>query len=139
MKLRLRLLIPVAIALPLLSIAVVPSLAQDSSQRMQQVNCDSPQTTVEINICASREYQAADKKLNSAYQALRSRLDRQQQKRITDAQLAWIKFRDATCAYEGGVFQGGTAAGPIGTSCLARITQQRTKELEGYLQDINNR
>lgn len=139
MKLRLRLLIVVALALPLLDVAIAPSLAQDSSQRTPQVNCDSLQTTVEINICASREYQAADKKLNSAYQALRSRLDRQQQKRITDAQLAWIKFRDATCAYEGGEFEGGTAAGPIETSCLARTTQQRTKELEGYLQDINNR
>jgi uncharacterized protein YecT (DUF1311 family) len=139
MKLRLQLLILVAIALPLLDVAIAPSLAQDSSQQTPQVNCDSPQTTVEMNICASREYQVADKKLNSAYQALRSRLDGQQQKRITDAQLAWIKFRDATCAYERGEFQGGTAAGPTGTSCLARVTQQRTKELEGYLQDANNR
>lgn len=105
---------------------------------MQQVNCDSPQTTVEVNICASREYQTADKKLNSAYQALRSKLDRQQQKRITDAQLAWIKFRDATCAYEGGEFEEGTAAGSVETSCLARTTRQRTKEVEGYFQATNN-
>jgi len=139
MKLRSRLLIIVAIALPLLDVAVIPSLAQNSSQPVQQINCDSPQTTAEMNICASREYQAADKKLNTTYQALKSRLNRQQQQRITDAQLAWIKFRDATCAYERGVFQGGTAAGPIGTSCLARITQQRTKDLERYLQDVNNR
>ena len=138
MKLSLRLLILIAIALPLLDVAIAPSLAQDSSQRTPQVNCD-PQTTGEMNICASREYQAADKKLNSAYQALKSKLDKQQQKRITNAQLAWIKFRDATCAYERGQFEGGTMAGPIGTSCLAKITQQRTKELERYLQDINNR
>lgn len=140
MKLRSRLPILAATALSLLGVAIAPSLAQDSWQRIaQQVNCDSPQTTMEMNICTSREYQAADRKLNSVYQALRPRLSRQQQKRMTDAQLAWIKFRDATCAYERGQFEGGTMAGPIGTSCLARITQQRTKELEGYLQDINNR
>ncbi len=63
-------------------------------------------TTMEMNICTSREYQAADRKLNSVYQALRPRLSRQQQKRMTDAQLAWIKFRDATCAYERGEFEG---------------------------------
>ena len=139
MKLRLRLLILFALALPLSGVAIAPSLAQDSSQRMQQVNCDSAQTTADIVDCASREYQAADKKLNSAYQALRSRLDRQQQKRITDAELAWIKFRDAACAYEAGEFEGGSAAGYTETFCLARTTRQRTKELEGYLQDINNR
>lgn len=140
MKLSLRLLIFVAIA-PCVALrcAIAPGLSQDSSQRTPQVNCDSPQTTVEMNICASREYQVADKKLNSAYQSLKSRLDRQQQKRVTDAQLAWIKFRDATCAYERGEFEGGTATGPVETSCLARTTQQRTKELERYLQGINNR
>ncbi len=45
MKLRLRLLIVVALALPLLDVAIAPSLAQDSSQRTPQVNCDSLQTT----------------------------------------------------------------------------------------------
>lgn len=140
MKLCLQLPILAAFALPLLGVAIAPSFAQSSSQLLtQRVNCDSPQTTTEMNICAGREYQVADRKLNSVYQALRSKLSGQQQKRMTDAQLAWIKFRDATCAYERGQFEGGTMAGPVGTSCLARITQQRTKELEGYLQDINNR
>lgn len=140
MKLRSRLPILAAIALPLLGVAITPSFAQSSSQILtQSVNCDSPQTTTEMNVCAGREYQVADRQLNSVYQSLRSRLRVQQQKRMTNAQLAWINFRDATCAYERGQFEGGTLAGPTGTYCLARITQQRTKELQGYLQDINNR
>lgn len=134
MKLRLRLPIFATVALPLISF-VAPSLARDSTP----LNCNNPQTTAEMNLCASQEYQAADQKLNSVYRALKPKLNKQQQQRITDAQIAWIKFRDASCAYEKGQFEGGTLAGPTGTTCLARVTQQRTKELEGYLRDINNR
>ncbi len=124
-----------ALVLPFSSEAA-PSLAQSSGS---QVNCASPETTRDMNICADREYRAADRKLNQTYQALKSKLSGQQQQRMTAAQLAWVKFRDANCAYARGEFEGGTAAGPVGTYCLARTTEQRTKDLSGYLQDVNNR
>ena len=124
-----------ALALPF-SFEATPSLAQSSGQ---QVNCASPESTRDMNICADRDYRAADRKLNQVYQALKSKLSGQQQQRLTNAQIAWLKFRDANCAYARGEFEGGTAAGPAGISCLAQTTEQRAKELSGYLQDINNR
>lgn len=130
MTLRLRMRILSVITLPLFSVAIIPSLAQ-------QVNCANPQTTLEMNICAGRAYQTADRKLNQVYKTLQSKLKVQQRQRLSNAQLAWIKFRDATCNYERGQFEGGTAAGPVGGSCLARVTEQRVKDLEGYLQDTN--
>lgn len=126
------------LTLTLLNITISPSFSGDR-QIAEKVNCASPQTTADMVVCADREYQAADKKLNRVYQQLQSKLSRNQKQRITNAQLAWIKFRDTNCDYERGQFEGGTMASPIGISCLAEMTAKRTKELENYLQDLENR
>ena len=125
------------LTLPLLNIAILPSLSQPEQLIAQKVNCNSPQTTVDMNICADREYQTADKKLNQIYRQLQAKLSRNQKQRMTNAQLAWIKFKDANCDYERGQFEGGTMASHIGISCLADMTEKRTKELQEYLQDTN--
>ncbi len=53
------------ISLPLFSIALLPGLAQGSSQPIAQgVNCNNPQTTADMRICADGQYKAADKKMN---------------------------------------------------------------------------
>lgn len=134
MKLYLQTFVLLVLTLPLLNIAILPSLSQPEQLLAQKVNCNSPQTTVDMTICADREYQTADRKLNQIYQQLQAKLSRNQKQRMTNAQLAWIKFRDANCDYERGQFEGGTIANPTGISCLADMTKKRTKELENYLQ-----
>jgi uncharacterized protein YecT (DUF1311 family) len=138
MKLRSFLGILVAVALPLTGIGLRQSTAQDTSQLItQRINCGNPNSTVEINECARRDAVAADSKLNQVYQQLRPRLAGQQRQRLTDAQQAWIQFRDTTCEYERGEWSNGTGA-PYGYSiCLERVTRQRTEDLERYLQRIN--
>lgn len=131
MKSPLWLLIITAIALPLSNVSIAPSIAQ-------QANCKNPQTTRDMIRCAGSEVQAADRKLNQVYQQLIGKLDGQQKERLTTAQLAWINFRDRTCAYEQGRFEGGTFAPVANASCRARVTQQRTKDLENYLQAVND-
>ena len=110
-----------------------------SSCFAQKVNCENPMTTQDMNICAGQKYKVVDRKLNQVYRQLQSRISGKQKQRMTDAQLAWIKFRDANCIYEKGEFEGGTMASYVGTSCFAGMTQKRTKELEEYLQDLNSR
>ena len=127
------------LSLSILNIAISPILSQNRQQIAQKVNCASPQTTADMTNCADREYRAADKKLNQVYQQLQSKLTANQKQRITNAQLAWIKFRDASCDYERGQFEGGTMASPVGIHCLAEMTAKRTKELEKYLQDLESR
>jgi uncharacterized protein YecT (DUF1311 family) len=131
MKLRSWLVMISAIALPLTSVPTSPSIAQ-------QVDCTNPMTTVDMRMCAGREAETADRKLNQVYQQLSSKLSGQQKERLITAQLAWIKFRDQTCAYEQGRFEGGTFAPVALASCLARVTQQRTQDLDNYLQEVNN-
>ena len=45
------------------------------------------------------------------------------QRKLQTAELAWIEFRDANCAFEGTQAAGGE------NSCKIRITEQRTEEL----------
>jgi uncharacterized protein YecT (DUF1311 family) len=99
----------------------------------QTINCDKAVNTIEINECAGRAAKAADRKLNQVYQQLRPKLSSKQRQRLTQAQLEWIKFRDRTCEYEAGEWEGGTGANAAYSSCLARVTTQRTADLQRYL------
>lgn len=138
MNCKLKLISYSTILIPLLCFSSLPSFAQKPERKLaQKVNCESPMTTVEMNICAAQEYQVADRKLNRVYRQLQSKLNGKQKQRLTNAQLAWIKFRDTNCNYERGQFEGGTMASQVGTYCLATMTEKRTKELESYLQELD--
>ena len=97
------------------------------------IKCLKATTTVEINECTSREAKAADRQLNQTYQKLRPKLSTKQRQRLTQAQSEWIKFRDRTCEYEAGEWEGGTGASAAYSACISRVTQQRTADLQRYL------
>ncbi|MEG3898227.1 MULTISPECIES: lysozyme inhibitor LprI family protein [unclassified Microcoleus] len=106
-------------------------------QIAQQPNCKNPQTTLDMNVCSSQEFQAADSKLNQVYQQLQAKISSRQKQRLTVAQRTWIKFRDENCDYAKGQFEGGTLAASTYGYCRARVTQERIKDLEGYLKQAN--
>ncbi|MBF2017182.1 MAG: DUF1311 domain-containing protein [Rivularia sp. T60_A2020_040] len=140
MKLRSNLQKIALISLPILGIVASPNLADANSFKIaQNVNCNNPQTTLEMRVCAGKSYETADKKLNQVYRQLKPKLNAKQQKRLVDAQTAWIQFRDKSCAYEAGEAEGGTLEPVLKLSCLTDVTQQRVKDLEGYLKIVNNR
>ena len=117
---------------------LLPSKASNTSlQLAQQPNCKSPQTTQEQNACSSQEFQAADRKLNQVYQQLQPKLNSKQKQRLIVAQRSWLKFRDESCNYEMGQFEGGTLAASTYGYCRARVTQERVKDLERYLQQAS--
>lgn len=100
-------------------------------------DCFEPQTTSQMNYCSGLEMKEADEQLNLIYQQLTGKLSDLQKQRLTKAQLAWIDFRDKTCEYEKGQFEGGSIALSTYNYCLTRITKQRITDLENYLQQTN--
>ena len=117
---------------------LLPSKASNIPvQVAQQPNCKNPQTTLDMNICSTQEFQATDSKLNQVYQQLQAKISTRQKQRLTAAQLTWIKFRDENCAYAKGQFEGGSLAASTYGYCRARVTQERIKDLEGYLKQAN--
>ncbi|MCL1463784.1 lysozyme inhibitor LprI family protein [Argonema galeatum] len=105
----------------------------------QQPNCNDPQTQSEMNACAGISYQNADRKLNQVYQQLLPKLPAARKQKLVTAQQAWLRFRDASCVFERSEVEGGTMAPMIYSGCLATVTEQRTKDLERYLDSVNNR
>ncbi|HEY6144073.1 MAG TPA: lysozyme inhibitor LprI family protein [Flavobacterium sp.] len=84
------------------------------------------------------QYEKADKELNIVYKKLKSKLTEKQKIELTDAQKAWIKFRDLNCKFisQGGDDGGGPYENKIKIDCLTQSTLERTKELKDLLEDF---
>jgi uncharacterized protein YecT (DUF1311 family) len=118
------------------------SYAQDAPKT--PLNCNNAIAQVEMNLCAKQQAETADKHLNSAYQKLQSRYTtdlrqadnsqinrvKQQYQQLINAQKTWIKLRDTTCEYERSRFEGGSIAPMIYHSCVAKLTDRRTADLQ---------
>lgn len=113
-----------------------PGLAWAQSGRL---DCSKASATPEINACAERDLERADRKLNEAYRMMLGRIDKSDltppqraewRKSLQDAQRRWIAFRDADC--DGVVpfeWFGGTGATAAVLGCKSAKTEARTKEL----------
>lgn len=112
-----------------------PSIATPGNTIAQQLNCNNPGSNVEYKECARRTYEQADRQLNQVYQQLRSKLNSAERKQLTDAELGWIQFRDKNCSFEVYPSRGGTGYGGFLSSCLERMTRERTTDLERYMEE----
>jgi uncharacterized protein YecT (DUF1311 family) len=103
-----------------------------------QINCANPTSNIEYKECAYRAYVVSDKKLNQVYKQVVSTLVAKEKQHLTDAQLAWIKYRDSNCDFE--IYQslGGTGYGGFLSNCLERMTNARTKELQNWQKERSN-
>lgn len=105
------------------------------------VDCAQPQTQSAMNICAAREFEAADAALNAQWSATRAVMrTRDMMDPATDerpgyfeqllaAQRAWLAFRDAHCAAEGYAARGGSMEPLLVAICRTGLTQARTAQL----------
>lgn len=115
------------------ALIALPALAQD-------VDCAMAEAQVELTYCAEQDWIAADADLNAAYSVARKLMqgidaDLEASQRgaadyLRDGQRAWVTFRDATCAAEGYAMHGGSAEPMVIYGCRARLTEQRTADLE---------
>jgi uncharacterized protein YecT (DUF1311 family) len=86
------------------------------------------QTTVEMDQAAGQRFQAADRQLNQAYQRLLPGLPKPARAKLANAQIRWIKFRDAWAEVRMDRYRGGTAAKIAYTDARTAATQRRTQD-----------
>lgn len=103
----------------------------------QPLNCQKANTQLELNQCADLSAKAADRKLNQVYQQVRAKYRGEQETLLLNAEEAWVKFRDASCAFSRSRFAGGSIAPMVYSNCLTNLTKQQTQELKSYLQEGN--
>ncbi|MEO5616094.1 MAG: lysozyme inhibitor LprI family protein [Cypionkella sp.] len=122
----------------LAALTALPAAAQD-------VDCANAETQIELTYCAEQDWLAADADLNAAYgvarklmQSIDADLEASQRGAadyLRDGQRAWVTFRDATCAAEGYTMHGGSAEPMVIYGCRARLTEQRTADLEAMAEE----
>lgn len=99
-----------------------PVVAQSQAAMNAQAGQDLKRSDAAMNAQWQRTYaymKGRDRFGNFGYAA-----------KTLDSQRAWLKFRDAQCTIEGGQYAGGTAEPMARTTCLARLTKQRTAQLK---------
>ncbi|MFM6209349.1 MAG: lysozyme inhibitor LprI family protein [Planktothrix sp.] len=118
--------------------AIVFGVANNSRA---QSRCDNMQSQADMNGCAIEEYKNADAQLNAAYQRLTYIVSPERKAKLTQAQLAWIQFRDNQCLFELTNTRGGRSNGVEGSmapiirySCLKHWTEKRTNDFNQYIQ-----
>ncbi len=74
----------------------------------------------------------ADRQLNERYKELRGRLDGPARQKLLTAQLAWLKYRDAECAFQ--VRRWAETPRGLEPMCLAGLTEARVAQLEAALE-----
>jgi len=125
-----------------LFLAPVMAVADD------KVDCSDPQVQMEMNYCAEQDYKAADAVLNTAYKKAMASMKETDSYLSDDmkgaadallaAQRAWIPYRDKACASAGYIVRGGSMEPMIIYQCMARITKERTAELNDLAQGMGN-
>ena len=117
-----------------LALASSIKITADKPTKQKVTECSNPITQAAMNFCSKLSAEAADKELNQVYQELRKKLrGTPPEKKLIEAQLAWIEFRDADCAFEISRFEGGSIVPLVYATCLESRTKQRIKTLENYL------
>ncbi|SDN51055.1 lysozyme inhibitor LprI family protein [Vreelandella arcis] len=89
-------------------------------------------STLDIITCISSEYERQDQRLNENYQRLRSQLSSRRREQLLTAQRAWIKYKEANCAFYADP-EGGTLARVNANACVLNETIQRADELENLM------
>lgn len=93
------------------------------------ISCNNTGTQAELEQCATQALNQADAELSQTYVDYRNQLDRRQQDKIRDVQLAWIKYRDLSCKYASINVSGPAHALSLQT-CLTEKTKERTREIK---------
>jgi len=106
-----------------------------SQNQKEKDPCAEAQSQAEMNMCWGKEYKAADAKLNKTYQDFMSKLEESEKVQLKNAQLAWLKYRDANCEFVADQYKGGTMRPMILAICLADVTNARVNELKSQIKD----
>ena len=108
----------------------------------QAASCAQPNTQMEMNRCASIDYQREDASMTAQWRKTLAYMRAQDRdpnsnsdKRpnygdtLLDSQRAWLRYRDTQCAIEGYAARGGSMEPMLIATCKATMTAARRKTL----------
>jgi uncharacterized protein YecT (DUF1311 family) len=112
----------------------VLALATATGTQTEAVDCSQvPGTQATLNACAFQDFESATAAYSAAYKTLSQSVGNQQRKLLRQVQTEWIQYRVKACEFEKSGVEGGSAAPMINWQCQARMTRERTAELQRFL------
>lgn len=92
------------------------------------LDCEKEKTALARDACHQRAHEAADKAVNKHFERVMRALEKfpRCHEELRSAQLAWLRFRDQQCAFEGSMSQKGRTV-----RCLRELTEARANYLQG--------
>jgi uncharacterized protein YecT (DUF1311 family) len=124
-------------ALVLLVAVAGPAAAEDD------IDCVNTMAQQDMNICAERDFEAADAGLNAMWKDARAaaKADDAEQpddlkgadEALVAAQRGWLTYRDGQCKLAGFEARGGSMEPMLVSGCMADLTRRRTEELKEYV------
>ncbi len=117
----------------------------------EEIDCGNAMTQAEMNMCANKDYEAADKELNAVYRKAMASMKATDTEladidtnlvgaveALKNAQRAWIGYRDGQCELAGFEARGGSMEPMLVSGCLADLTKKRTDELKELANGFGN-
>ncbi len=114
------------------------------------LDCENALTTLDMNQCALRVFEAADRELNAVYRdAIATLTDWTRDlgtlppsqddpvASLRAAQRQWITYRDRNCEWHAALAMGGTIRTLYHIGCKTRMTEERTQELREHVTEQN--
>lgn len=108
-------------------------LAGSKEDPFKGTNCARAQVQMELDYCAGKDFEAADKKLNALYRKLMAGYDAKNQALLMAAEKNWLAYRDSECELETAESEGGTIHPMESSICLTEKTKARIRELQAEL------
>ncbi len=117
--------------------------AQALDRAADGIDCNAPDSTLALDLCAADRADEADALLNTTYRHARSQLQQQAadgscthcadaEKQLIHAQRAWIQLRDDDCAAVYAFNADGTSRNSARSHCQTTLTQDRTRQLRAF-------
>jgi uncharacterized protein YecT (DUF1311 family) len=91
--------------------------------------CAAAQIQWALTSCADSAYHRADNDLTRTYRRVLTRLGASDRMKLRAAQRAWLRFRDAQCAFEAAAYDGGSMQPMIELLCLESATRARERQV----------
>ena len=112
------------------------------AERPPEDPCETQRNTIEMTVCAKKQFDQGEKELNQSYQSLLKKLSRPDEadirysavkKQLVAAQRAWVTFRENDCQALKTFNEGGTISSIVYLGCMVSHADERTKNLREFI------
>lgn len=95
------------------------------------------QTQMELNQQAKAEFDKADAELNQVWGELKKQVSPDTREKLIDAQLLWIKYRDAEAEARASLYKGGSIAPMVFHNSRTEVTKARINILLQWMEEFS--